>query len=248
MRRMRVGALFLGAWAVALGSGCADSDSMIFIRQVQARLPTGSPACVADSSPTSTSLGEGVLDVAFRTQYVATLLVGNQLVPRGNSSQLRTETSRVDIEGTVVRALDDSGNMIFGPVTVPGTGFIDPANDTTPSFGLIETTLFRADPALIADLAANGGLRRSVSIVKVFGHTLGGTSIESGEWQFPVNSCYKCLISFPAEASSMVSPRDCMAAGRTGVTVNAPCQPGQDDTMDCRVCKELFTDPNVCEP
>lgn len=234
---------------MALGSGCADSESMIFVRQVQARLPTGSPACVADSSPTSASLGEGFLDVAFRTQYAATLLVGNQLVPRGNSSQLRTETSRVDIEGTVVRALDDAGNLIFGPVTVPGTGFIDPASGSTPSFGLIETTLFRADPALINDLATNGGLRRVVSVVKVFGHTLGGTMVESGEWRFSISNCYKCLISFPAEASTPGSPtRDCMNAGRTGVTVTAPCQPGQDDTMDCRVCKELFTDPNVCEP
>jgi hypothetical protein len=245
---MRVGALFLGALAVALGSGCADSESMIFIRQVQARLPTGSPACVADSAPTSTSLGEGILDVAFRSRYTATLLVGNQLVPRGNSSQLRTETARVDLQGSVVRALDDAGNLAWGPVTVPGTGFIDPANSSTPSFGLTETTLFQADAALVNDLATNGGLRRFVSVVKVFGRTLGGTAIESGEWQFPISVCFKCLISFPAEASSVVSPRNCMAAARTGVTVTEPCQVGQDDTLDCRVCKEIFTDPNVCEP
>jgi hypothetical protein len=39
-----------------------------------------------------------------------------------------------------------------------------------------------------------------------------------------------------------------MAAATTGITVTEPCQVGQDDTLDCRVCKEIFTDPNVCEP
>jgi hypothetical protein len=246
---MRVGALSLGALAIGLlAMGCADSESMIFIRQVQARLPSGSTSCTADNAPTSPALGEGVLDVAFRTRYTAALLVGNQLVPRGNSSELRTETSRVAIQGSIVRVLDDAGNLAWGPVTVPGTGFIEPASSATPSFGLTESTLFQADQAVMNDLASNGGLRRDLAIVKVFGRTLGGTTVESGEWQFPINICFRCLISFPAEASTSTTMPNCLQAASTGTAVTPPCNPGQDDTLDCRACKEIFTDPRMCEP
>jgi hypothetical protein len=230
--------------------GCADSESMLFIRQVQARLSTGATACAADNAPTSPSLPLGTLDVAYRSRYTATLLVGNQLVPRGDNTQLRTETSRVDIQGTIVRALDDAGNVVWGPVTVPGTGFIEPASGATPSFGLTETTLFQADAALIASMQG-GGVKHDIAIAKVFGRSLGGTDVESGEWQFPIDICFQCLIQFPSEANGAMAgqPPNCDAISTTGTTVEAPCNPGQDDSMDCRACKQIFfNNLNACEP
>ena len=246
---MRVGALplALAAAAVMASAGCADSESMLFIRQVQARLTTGSTACVADNTPTSPSLPGGVLDVAFRTQYTAALLVGNQLVGRGNSLQVRTETSRVEIKGTIVHALDDAGNLAWGPVTVPGTGFIDPAAGSDPTFGLTETTLLAADPALIASLANTGVVKHEVAVAKVFGRTLGGTDVESGEWQFPIDVCFKCLVSFPAAAMAPGPTPNCDQTSTDMTSLTAPCNPGQDDTMDCRVCKEILSSPS-CEP
>src|SRR3954468_11563120 len=99
--------------AVMVGQGCADSDSMIFVRQVQAPTSEGSSgSCTTDSSPTGLTYEHGVLDVAFRRQYSATLLVGSQLVARGNSSQLRTETSRVALEGSIVQLADSSGAVV----------------------------------------------------------------------------------------------------------------------------------------
>ena len=124
-RRAVVAAFAVGSAALA-SPGCADSESMIFIRQVQATVANGSGGCVADSSPSSLFITEGTLDVAFRLQYSAALLVGSQLVPRGNSSQLRTETSRIAMQGAVVRVQDANGVVQWGPVTVPGSGFIDP--------------------------------------------------------------------------------------------------------------------------
>ncbi|HEY3593319.1 MAG TPA: hypothetical protein VGL13_05580 [Polyangiaceae bacterium] len=240
------------ALAAAVGmtaAACADSESMIFIRQVQARVSTGATACVADSSPTSLALDEGFLDVAFRTRYTASLLVGNQLVPRGDNTSLRTETSRVEIQGTIVRAIDDSGAVVWGPVTVPGTGFVEPASGSTPSFGLTETTLFQADDKMITDLQMNPGVRHDVAIAKVFGRTLGGTDVESGEWQFPINICFKCLVTFPSDANSGTAQNpNCDQTATQTTAVDAPCNPGQDDNLDCRACKEIFSSNANCEP
>jgi hypothetical protein len=229
------------------GAGCADSESMLFIRQVQARLTTGATACVADNAPTSLSLTGGVLDVAFRTRYTAALLVGNQLVARGNSTQVRTETSRIDIRGAVVHVLDDAGELAWGPVTVPGTGFIEPAVGSDPAFGLTETTLLQADAALIASVRT-GIVRHEVAVAKVFGHTLGGTDVESGEWQFPIDVCFQCLVTFPAGTSTSTTSPNCDAMTDTTTTLTAPCNVGQDDPMDCRVCKEAFQNSDFCQP
>ena len=78
-----------------------------------------------------------------------------------NASQLRTETSRVQIEGAVVR-LEDGKSTVWGPFTVPGSGFIDPASGGTPSYGLTEAILLGSNfvsdrvPKGILDLAGVG--------------------------------------------------------------------------------------------
>jgi hypothetical protein len=86
--------------------------------------------------------------------------------------------------------------------------------------------------------------------VKVFGRTLGGMSVESGEWRFPINVCYGCLVVFPPEANDpKVMPQpNCGLSAVTGTSVVHPCIVGQDDTIDCRVCKETFPRGALCEP
>ncbi len=236
-----------------LGSaGCADSESMLFVRQAQARISSGATGCTVDSSPSSLFITEGTLDLAFRTEYVAALLVGNQLVARGNSSQLRTETSRVEMEGAVVR-LEDGRNTVWGPFTVPGAGFIDPATGSTPAYGLTETILVGSNfgNSLVAELRQTLAVRRYTSVVKVVGKTLGGTPVESGEWRFPLTICYACLVTFPPEASDPKLTRpNCDLPASTGTTVAAPCALGQDDAVDCRVCKLSVRPQDIalCQP
>ncbi|HMJ50552.1 MAG TPA: hypothetical protein VK540_00695 [Polyangiaceae bacterium] len=247
--------LFLAAatgFGLLGGAGCADSESMLFVRQAQARVASGSNGCTIDNSPSSLFITEGTLDLAFRTEYSASLLVGNQLVARGNSSQLRTETSRVEIEGAVVR-LEDGRNTVWGPFTVPGSGFIDPATGSTPSYGLTETILLGSTygNGLAAELRQNRAVRRFTSVVKIIGKTLGGTAVESGEWRFPLTVCYACLVSFPPEANDPKLTRpNCELPAGTGSTVVAPCSLGQDDGVDCRVCKLSVRpqDIGLCEP
>jgi hypothetical protein len=243
----------LCVFSVALGSsGCADSQSMIFVRQVQARVQKGTSGCAVDNNPTSIALTEGVLDVAFASEYHASLLVGSQLVARGNASQVRSETARVTVQGSEVTLLDAQGKTAWGPITVPGSGFIDPATGSDPAFGVTNTILLGASlgQTLHNDLQGTPGvLRRFVAHVKVFGETLGGTAVESGEWEFPLTVCYGCLVSFPADANdpkSAVQPNCNAAAMGTGTTT--PCNLGQDDGIDCRICKLAINGAALCEP
>ena len=255
MKRVFGNWLFLAAAGSALlgGAGCADSESMLFIRQAQARVTSGT-GCTVDSSPSSLFIPSGTLDLAFRTEYTAALLVGNQLVARGNSSQLRTETSRVELEGAVVR-LEGSAGTVWGPFTVPGSGFIDPATGSNPAYGLTEAILIGSayGNALVQEgvLRRDRTVRRFTSVVKVIGKTLGGTAVESGEWRFPLTVCYGCLISFPPEASDPKLTRpNCDLPAGTGTTVAAPCILGQDDVVDCRVCKLSVPPQDIgfCQP
>jgi hypothetical protein len=249
IRRMLWGGLAL-APALAAGPGCADSESMLFVRQAQARV---AGTCGVDNVPSSLALLRGSLDLAFQLQYSAALLVGNQLVARGNASSLRSETSRIQIQGSIVRAEDTTGQVQWGPVTVPGSGFVDPANGSDANFGVIDTVLLGSElgSSLVPQLQADRGLvRHFTSVVRVFGRTLGGQSIESGEWRFPINVCFGCLVVFPPEATdTKITPvPNCQLATTTGTTVVHPCIVGQDENIDCRVCKETFPHAALCEP
>jgi len=254
IRRAVVAALAVGTAALA-SPGCADSESMIFIRQVQARVSSGSAGCIANGSPSSLFITGGTLDVAFSLQYSAAILVGSQLVPRGNSSQLRTETSRIALQGAVVRVQDANGAVRWGPVTVPGSGFIDPASGANASYGVTETILLGSEfgAQLRAEILAApepGLIKHLTAVVKVFGRTLGGLNVDSGEWQFPLSVCFGCLIAFPREADDihLANQPNCDLAASTGTSIAPPCVVGQDDTVDCRICKQFFPTAALCEP
>lgn len=254
VRHLLVSATFASALALGAAPGCADNESSIFIRQAQLPVAGQQGAlCTIDSSPTSLFITHGALDVAFSTQYTAFLLVGNQLVQRGESTTVKTETSRVRLEGSEVSLEDAAGNTIAGPFTVPGTGFVDPAVGGTPSFGLMDTVLVdsRTGQALRAQLQAQprGTLRRFTAHVKAFGTTLGGISVESGDFTFPIDVCFGCLVSFPPDASNpALNYPNCSGTTTGGTTTIVPCYMGQDTPIDCRLCQSYLGQSDVCQP
>lgn len=253
--RQVFGSLFAaagGALLLGIAPGCAESESSLFIRQVQIPQSSSGAGCSVDNSPSSSHRLFGVLDVAITSQYEATLLVGNQLIDRGSKDDLRTETSRVQLEGTEVYLKDASGRVVAGPYTVPGTGLVDPASGSNASFGLIASVL--VDSVTASKLASElgtlprGTVRRLTSHVKVFGKTLGGTEVESGEWQYPIDVCYGCLVNYPLEADNPnIQGPDCLNI-TPETKVSAPCDPGQDDPVDCRICHAIAPSSGVCEP
>jgi hypothetical protein len=68
-----------------------------------------------------------------------------------------------------------------------------------------------------------------VASVKVRGETLGGKEIESGEFVFPIDVCYGCLIVY-----NDVTGFCCVR--KEGETIPVQCQSGQDEGLDCRAC------------
>jgi hypothetical protein len=224
MRRLTSMFVLLGAGAL-LASGCADNDSGLFVRAVLVR---ESPECLANPDPSAAFWAIGTYDVSFGDLgYIAPLLVGNQLVPRGSPNQIRTETSRIVVRGAEVSVVN--GSSTVAEFTQTATGFVDPGSGTDPGYGVAYATL--VPPGL-----ASAGQRLTVD-VRVFGETLGGDEITSESLTFPIVVCDGCLVSFPPGS---VDPNTGLCVGSTGnESDELPCSPGQDEYVPCTTCGGL---------
>jgi hypothetical protein len=227
--------------ATTFTPACEENDQSIFIRgalaPAQNRL---NGICVYTDDPEQAQLFEGTFDVAVRDSYILILLVGNQLIARGDTANVRAESNRVHLNGAIVRVTDPNGALI-GEFTSLGSGFADPQNSNTPAFGSIAVTGIDAPTqARIGGGLAGGQTRLVVANVKVFGRTLGGNEIETGEFQLPIRVCNGCLISFAGGDDPATPGVDCNlpipTSGAGGGTVILPCRPGQDELTPCQAC------------
>lgn len=204
-------------------TACVDNESSLFIRGV---LSVESGDCSANADQGATLQANGILDTALTSTYIGALLVGNQLVARGSPTQLRTETARVALRGAEVRVASTT-QALLKSFSVDGTGFVDPAAGTSPGYGVFFATLIPNLEDIDRDTV--------IVNVRVYGRTLGGREVESGELAFPIQLCSKCLISFPPEADNPSTPEyDCLNPAADDL--DEPCYFGQDETVDCRLC------------
>ena len=250
-----VAGLGLVGSAFAIFSACAHDDSSIFIRAVLAPPQTANASgqCTYSADPTGLTLSAGQLDVAFSSSYTPALLIGNQLQARASTEQGRTETSRVAVQGVIVRITDDKGSSLHDPFTRTANGFLDPGQGGQPTYSVIFATVMdhTVTDALIPNLQQrdNGRFKnvRLMAYIKAFGTTLGGVHVETNETQFPVDVCYGCLVSFPAGVSSPFYPQPNCAGASTGTTQTpaTPCVIGQDQPIDCRLCTDRA---ELCKP
>ena len=232
------GALIVTAIATVWAPGCAHNDSTLFVLDVLAPQSVAQGTkCLFTSDPTQPYLASGILDVALRSSYTGYFLVGNQMLSQVSTSAPRTETSYVNVQGAYVTVRDLSGNFL-NQFTVDAAATIAPASGATPSYEAIGVTI--VDSATAA-LVAPGTV---VSAVRFFGKTLGGQSVESEEFHFPVEICDQCLIYFsPSDVNSAFKAPNCVGTGTTPMT--EPCLPGQDWPLDCAFCKGVVA---ACDP
>jgi hypothetical protein len=226
-------------------SACVHDNSTLFIRNVLApQLVTNGQQCIFTADPTQPFITSGTLDVDFRASYEAEFLVGNQMVPQGNASTPTTETSRVTLQGGIIRITDSAGNQIAN-YTRYSSATVDPLQGTDPGFIPINLTI--VDPATVAmvsGMVSQGtfpGGRPTVRLVtytRVYGYTLGGDYVESNEFEFPVDVCAGCLIQFaPQDVSPNLPAPNCANAQTNGTSsLPVPCELGQDFTIDCSQC------------
>lgn len=259
MKRIRGYVVSLIAVACLVGSvlpACATNDQTIFIRGVLA--PSANRqggSCVYNGDATQALLFQPTMDVGLTNSYSAVLLVGNQLIPRGDPQNNRAESNRVRINGGIVKVSNPDGSPILkadgSPVpdfTSLATGFADPQNNNAPAYtpiGLVVVDAPTKD-ALLPSVATKGTARTILVTVKAFGTSLGGEDVESGDFQFPMQICRGCLViqdgydpaRDPKDANCLKAPES--SAGAT----TGPCFRGQDLPISCRDCQGL----DVCDP
>lgn len=229
----------ISAIAMAFTPACAENDQTIYVRQVLAPPQNRqNGTCIYLPDPTQPFLAEGTLDLAVRNTYAATVLVGSQLLPRGDQTNTRAESNRAHINGAVVKVTDANGAFI-GELTSLAAGFVDPAQSGAASFGVVGITAMDA-PTTAKLGVAPGATRLVVASIKLFGRTLGGVDFESGEFQFPVRVCHGCLVDFATGDDPATPARDCSKSAESGggaTQTTVPCAPGQDEVTPCQSCR-----------
>jgi hypothetical protein len=220
---------------------CAHNDSSLFVQDVLApQLVATGQSCLYTTDPTQPFISAGALDVALKAEYTPTFLIGNQLVSQSNSQQLQTETSTITIQGAVVRITDSAGNQL-AKFTDLAAATVYPAIGTTPGYAPISVTIIDQATAsnAVNGLAANSTVR-VVTYVQFFGNTLGGESVQSDDFEFPVDLCVGCLVLFSSASENAADPTpNCAAAATSTGMVSAlpsPCFLGQDAKTDCSQC------------
>lgn len=226
------------ATAVVLTSGCVDNRASIYIAGVMIKQP---PQCNVTNDPSAPQRLRGTLDLAVKAAYDAVLLVGNQLTPRGEKIQGKAEPMRIALSAAEITLLDGAGEQLScpgneecGSFSIFGAGVASVNRSEDAAFGLFSAQLI---PPIVTDSifddVLNNGAVTIVASVKVRGETLGGREIESGEFIFPVDVCYGCLIKYNNGQCCLRTP---------GESVPEACDLGQDRGVDCRAC---FVD--VCD-
>lgn len=239
--------LLVGAAAVAvfiMTPACVDNDQSIFIRDVLAPSETRiNGACVYTGDPTQPALFEGEVDVAVKDNYSAIMLVGNQMIQRGDSTAPRSESNKAHINGAVVRVTDANGGAIAS-FTSPSQGFVDQAEGTQATYGSFQVVALDAPTtAKVARGLGIGETKLVLANIKAFGETLGGVDLESGEYQLPIKVCNGCLLTFAGFDDPLTPGIDCnllSSAAATSSTSSSnqqpPCFAGQDEAAPCTTC------------
>jgi hypothetical protein len=253
MKRIWGHVLSLCATTVGIAAvmpSCAVNDQSIFVRSVLAPSTNRqNGSCIYTDDPQQPQLLGGTYDVGLSDNYSAVVLVGNQLTPRGDSLNNRAESNRAHLQGGVVQVKEPGGALIR-EFTAYAVGFADPGANNAPDFGLMSLTLIDAPTKdLLAAQLPNRQVSKTIVVTfRVFGKTLGGVELESGDFDYPIRVCNGCLVSFidsndptaPADQQpNCLKPRPTTGAGSTG-----PCASGQDEYTPCQSCQGR----RVCDP
>lgn len=237
IRQKLIGSLVaLGAFGMVLGPGCADNRSSIF---VVGALAIPQDTCEWTNDDNNAYRPTGRLDLALSKEYWIPILIGNQLVRRGNAATLRTETSRVSFYEAEVNLTDSAGTPIAnGNFVVPASGFADAAAGTDPGFGSVAVTLIDATSAQ----AIPAGTEVIANVI-IRGETLGNIEVETDSWAFPITVCNGCLVYFSADGDDPANQPTVDCDNRS----DAPfyCRMGMDELVDCRACSGFAA---ACRP
>lgn len=214
---------------------CAHDDTTLFIYDVLAQqLVSPGASCTFTSSATQPFITGGTLDIDLASSYFGNFLLANQMIQQANPNAPKTETSFIQVQGAVVTVKDASGNQVLAQYTVNAASTVPPATGGTPGFAPISgIPLVRSDT--VGKYGGDGV--RFLTFTHFFGVTLGGQSVTSNEYEFPVDLCEGCLIEFLASEDVLgVQPQPNCAGAAQAMPMSEPCIPGQDLPLNCAFC------------
>jgi hypothetical protein len=216
------------------GGGFVIAPSF-FVRDVITPPVASGNGCLYSSDPSQPTLSSGTLDVMFATKYAPAILVGNTAPPDGGDG------ARGAITGFDV-TVTDAGGATIGSFHSDAAGFVDGAYGGTPSYAAVTATLLDDATAAVARTRMpDAGTTRVIAHAAVTGKSASGNPVKSIPFDFPIDLCDGCLISFPPDVGPTRS-----GCGMTPTNYfPQPCVVGQDQAIDCRLC--YATHP-ACRP
>jgi hypothetical protein len=232
---------------------CAKNDESIYIAGVLAPSQTRqNGGCTYTNDPTQPRLFDSVLDVGIRDDYLAVLIIANDMIPRGDPNAPRAESNRIHINGAVIRVTAPGGGDLVPSYTTFSSGdVLDTQNNGNPGFQSVGVPIidgntanaFRTpgaiDPNFAVATADHVTQKEVLVIIRVFGKTLGGLDVESGEFQHVLKVCNGCLVNYAAGNDPVQMPQpNCLKPVDPTQTSSTtlPCFVGQDEPVDCRLC------------
>jgi hypothetical protein len=191
--------------------------------------------CALTGSPTQAQIGHGTISVYSPTAYVMTPLIQSRIQTAENvddiskTIQLRGADIRLTLKAVSIERggqfMNTNPEKEYPGFSVLFSGSIAPAASVNAFVDLIP-------PATLRSIAADSGadlstdsLNAEVQAEVVIKGDLGGDSVESQPFFYPVTVCNDCVIVNNGACPMTIT------APRTG---NA-CNPFQDGTVDCCV-------------
>ncbi|MFO0665661.1 MAG: hypothetical protein U0174_17020 [Polyangiaceae bacterium] len=229
-----------GALLAAFSAGCEDSNQSFIILGSVIGVPQQTGGCNFQVDSDVLVRASGIVDVSLRRSYRAPLAVENQLIVRRDELNARAESNFGVFTSADVRTIDGAGAVVGN--------FTTPVTQTPVPPGVQRGVVFSdmIDPNLLNRLASQLKLRETrdfVTYVKLHGRTSGNKAIETDEFQFLMQVCNGCLVTFPpASVDASIAKPNCRSSENPDN--EAPCSIGADDPVDCRFCRGLSS----CDP
>lgn len=179
---------------LALVGGCVESDNFYIIKM---QVPAS--GCVISAANDPTSMGEGMLDISLGIGYEGYPLVINNLASStGKDGQ--PERNTLHLKGFKIRV--DLGDIPSGGIDPKLLDYFDAKsnNAITPGGGLLAApvTLIKDELAKALQPIIPDTLKPEVQVGIRAQATLGGSTMESSEFMYPITLCKKCLVDLRA--------------------------------------------------
>lgn len=232
-------ALGVATTVFALTPACVENDRSIFVRAVLAPPQNRQNGeCFYEPEEDAAFYAEGTVDMAATDSYFAYLLSGNLMRARANTDQTRSESNAAHINGAIVRVTTANG-VLINEFTATSSSFIPAQENNAPGLGVVGVTLIDGPTLQAIKRTATAPLTTTARLVlanvKIFGETLGGVDLESGEFQYPIRVCEGCLIQY-ADDPAVNSGSACDGVLDATDENTLPCFPGQDVSTPCQLC------------